>query len=196
MTVLVWDVETNGLVRDDLPDDHPTQPHIVQLAAILLDGGFRHLDTLDLIIRPEGWRIPLTASRIHGITEERALAEGIPEAEALGRFMALAARAERRVAHNASFDTRVLRIALTRLLHAWDVQPVFCTMEATRDLCCLPPTEAMVATGRTWHKSPRLAEAYEHLFERAMRGAAHDALADCHACAEIYSELAQRGLAP
>jgi DNA polymerase-3 subunit epsilon len=196
VTVLVYDLETNALLRDELPDDHPAQPHPVQLAALLLDSGWRQLDELDVIVRPQGWIIPAAASRVHGISMERALEEGIPEAEALGRFLALAAQAHVRVAHNETFDSRVLRIALGRLVRDWDSLPAFCTMAATRDLCAIPPTEAMLATGRDWFKSPKLGESYQHLLGRPMPGTAHDAMSDCQAAADIFAELTRRGLVP
>jgi hypothetical protein len=41
-------------------------------------------------------------------------------------------------------------------------------MEKTRDICCLPPTDRTIAAGRLEHKAPRLAEAYEHLFDIVM----------------------------
>jgi DNA polymerase-3 subunit epsilon len=196
VTVLVFDLETNALLRDDLPDDHPVQPHPVQVAAVLLDSAWRQLDELDVIVRPQGWVIPAAASRVHGITMERALEEGVPEAVALGRFLALAAQAHVRVAHNETFDSRVLRIALGRLVRDWDSLPAFCTMEATRDICRLPPTDRMLATGRTGHKSPKLGESYQHLLARPMPGAAHDAMSDCQAAADIFAELTRRGLVP
>jgi hypothetical protein len=40
-------------------------------------------------------------------------------------------------------------------------------MEKTRDICCLPPTDRTIAAGRL-EKAPRLAEAYEHLFDIVM----------------------------
>jgi hypothetical protein len=45
-------------------------------------------------------------------------------------------------------------------------------MEKTRDICCLPATDRMIAARRLEHKAPRLAEAYEHLFDIAMPGQA------------------------
>jgi DNA polymerase-3 subunit epsilon len=196
MTTMVWDIETNGLPRDDVPDDHPAQPHPVQIAAILLNGGWRTVEELNLLVRPQGWAIPAAATHVHGISMEKALAEGVPEAEAIGRFLTLASRANVRVAHNALFDERIIRIALARLWQGWENQPVACTMNLTTELCALPPTEAMMATGRNWPKSPKLTESYEHLLGRPMPGQAHDAMSDCRAAAEVYAELARRGLTP
>ncbi len=69
-------------------------------------------------------------------------------------------------------------------------------MEKTRDICCLPPTDRMIAAGRLEHKAPRLAEAYEHLFDAAMPGQAHYALSDVRACAAIWLELQERARRP
>lgn len=179
-----------------MPDDHPTQPHLVQLGAVLLDEWNSEVDSLDVLIRPQGWTIPARATELHGITTEQAMAEGIPEAEAVGRLLSLAARAKTKVAHNAVFDLRVLRIAMVRMFKGWSQLPTVCTMEATRNVCQLPPTQAMLAAGRTEYKNPRLNEAYWHLLHEEMPGPAHNALVDARASAAIYRELAGLGELP
>src|SRR6478735_3118086 len=113
---LFFDTETSGLPLFSEPSEDPRQPHIVQLAAALVNLDTREvLEELNVIIKPDGWEIPDEVAVIHGITTERALAEGIPEIEALDRFLALNARAEVRIAHNEQFDARILRIAIKRL---------------------------------------------------------------------------------
>lgn len=57
-TAIFYDNETNGLPLFKEPSNHPDQPHIVQLAAVLvdLDTG-NELQVMDRIIKPEGWLI-------------------------------------------------------------------------------------------------------------------------------------------
>ena len=49
----------------------------------------------------------------------------------------------------------------------------------------LPPTERMLAAGRTHFKSANLSEAYKHFTGNELVGA-HSALADVQACMAVY----------
>jgi hypothetical protein len=80
-TALVFDTETTGLPLFEQPSDHPDQPHLVQLGALLVDlDTRRELASVDLIVRPDGWVIGEEVSKIHGITHELAMDVGVPEA--------------------------------------------------------------------------------------------------------------------
>ena len=185
MAILFLDTETS-----DLPDYRSGpgrhQPHVVQLAAILVEG--QDEQTLSTLIRPEGWTIHPEAQATHGISAERAAREGVPIAEAVAAFDALLARSGLAVAHNIKFDRLLLDSEYIRLGRQGRWPRTFCTMEACTDVLRLPGHR-----GR--HKWPRLEEAYLHFFGRPLPGA-HDALADVQACRAIYQELVTRGLAP
>lgn len=207
MNILVFDTETTGLVLWHQPSEAPQQPHLVEIAALLFDGT-TEIDRFHAIIRPDGWEIPEEVSKIHGITTERAMDEGIPEAEALAGFLALHARADLRVAHNESFDQRILRIAIKRFgtgASGWDMltqderdaiadafkaHPAYCTCTAAKPLMKLPPTEKMLANPRfrNSYKQPNLQEAHQHFLGEPFDGA-HGALADAEACARVYFAL-------
>lgn len=193
---LYFDTETNGLPLWREPSNHPDQPHLVQVAALLCDGPDDDGELLDVIIRPDGWLIDGETAAIHGISHERALHEGIPEHEALRRFMALASRAGLRVAHNYPFDARIMRIALKRYrgqmaADAWSFgPPSYCTMRKSTALCALPATEKMIRAGFKWPKSPKLGEAYRILFGEELLGA-HDAAVDLRACRRIHHHLVE-----
>ena len=75
MTLAIfYDTETSGLPLFKEPSEDPRQPHIVQLAACLvdLDTG-QTVSSMDVIVRPNGWTIPDNVAAIHGITTERAM---------------------------------------------------------------------------------------------------------------------------
>ena len=184
MNIIVFDTETTGLPDYKQPSEMPHQPHIVELAALLYDDTTGELvEQLHAIVRPDGWVIPDEVADIHGITTERAMAEGRPEAEVLAEFLALHARCSLRVAHNEDFDQRIVRIAIKRLgagatqeerdaiADAFKAAPKYCTMK----------TDAK-ARGVKW---PKLAEAHLHHVGREMENA-HSALADARACAAVY----------
>src|SRR5262249_27328942 len=94
MRLLIFDTETTSLPIWGKPSEDPEQPHIVELAAILVDTVTgREIEVYDRIVKPDGWTIPDEAAKIHGIDTERALAEGEPEGEVLGEFLRMASTA-------------------------------------------------------------------------------------------------------
>lgn len=190
---LVYDTETSGLPLFKDPSDHPGQPHIVQLAAALVDEDTQQtLASMDVTIKPEGWEIPADVAAIHGITTEKALAYGIAEQTAVRMFFALWSKAQVRVAHNEPFDARIIRIALKRFFpkaaEQWAEGPNYCTVSHSTKICKLPPTAKMVAAGRHHFKTPSLAEAYKALGFGELVGA-HSAAVDVEACRKIYFAL-------
>ena len=90
-------------------------PHIVQFAAMLINPVTEQpAASVNLIVRPDGWNIPDEVAAIHGITQDIAMAVGISEVLVTQIYMDLINRAEVRIAHNVSFDDRIMRIAMTR----------------------------------------------------------------------------------
>ena len=85
---LFFDTETTGLPKDwRAPlSDLDNWPRLVQLAFITYDTDGNALQEADYIIKPEGFRIPIASANVHGISTERALAEGIPIADVLNHF--------------------------------------------------------------------------------------------------------------
>jgi len=188
---IFFDTETSGLPLFSEPSEHPRQPHIVQLAAVLVDMETReHLSSMNTIIRPDGWTIPKEVANIHGITTERAMDEGIPEDQALEQFMALWAQ-RMRIAHNESFDARIIRIAQSRFgyseeqLALWKGGEALCTLSMATPIMRLPPTAKMRSAGFNKFKSANLQEAHTYFCGKPFEGA-HDALADVNACSAVY----------
>jgi DNA polymerase-3 subunit epsilon len=188
---IFYDTETSGLPQFEKPSEDPGQPHIVQLGACLVDIDTRKvLSTLDVIVRPEGWVIPDEVARVHGITTEMALEVGISESLAVELLLEMTKQAEFRVAHNESFDQRIVRIACKRFFEAsnadeWKAGKVQCTAQLSTPILKLPPTARMVAAGRKHSKTPNLGEAYRYFTGRDLVGA-HSALVDVHACMEVW----------
>jgi DNA polymerase-3 subunit epsilon len=194
MRLLCFDTETTGLPLFKEPSEHPDQPHLVQLAAYLMEDG-TEMDACDVIVKPDGWAIPAELAALHGISTERALAEGIPNAEVVERFIRMAQEADMLSAFDFDFDRRILRIAMVRAgmakdqIDLWGAQfKTFCVMRAATPLCKLPPTDAMMAAGRKTFKTPKLAEAVECLLGEKLEGA-HNALHDVRATVRLYYHL-------
>lgn len=192
--ILALDTETTGLPDWRSPSDAAHQPHLVQLAMVLLDDDLRERASTSVIIRPDGWTIPDDVAAIHGITTEIALAVGIPEKVATTLYMSLLyGTGASVVAHNVDFDLRIMRIAMLRAgrTKEWiDAQEVtkFCTLKAATPIVNLPPTAKMTSAGFTKPKPPKLSECIEFFFSETLEGA-HDAMIDVRACVRVYRHL-------
>lgn len=185
--ILVFDTETTGLLKSGLPPEHPEQPRIVQMAALLCDDDCNERGMFSSIIQPDGFIIPQGASAVHGITNEIADLFGIPLVVALQHFQALLDAAGTVICHNYGYDSKVMHGELSRMwqpLHIFLNRPHFCTMLALTPVCKIP--------GRMGdYKWPKLTEAYQSIFNEVLTGA-HGALADCRATLRLYKWLKQQ----
>lgn len=193
--ILVYDTETTGLPRTDLPAEaHDFQPHLVQLGVSFLTDTGKEVCSADLIVKPDGWSIPDGAAKVHGITTGIAKEVGIPLATVLSVFTQLRANASETVAYNLEFDDLILRAAISRIgrkpAHPGPEKNSCCKIMATPVLN-LPPTAKMKAAGFTKPKPPTLMETYKFLFNEEFEGA-HSALVDARACARCFFELKRR----
>lgn len=188
---IFFDTETQGLPRFSDPSEHPGQPHIVQLAAALVDLDTRKtISSMDVIVKPDGWTIPDEVAAVHGITTEMAGDLGVPEHEALDMFMGLW-KGRTRIAHNETFDARIIRIAQHRFcfgppqLDEWSRGAAECTAKLATPILKLPPTAKMRAAGRNHYKTANLGEAYEFFTGKPLENA-HSAMADVKGCMAVY----------
>ena len=184
-----FDTETTGLPRDwSAPlRQLDNWPRMVQLAWLLCDEAGNELASANRIIRPDGFKIPADAARVHGITTERALAEGIALAEALDEALPQIEKAVSAVAHNISFDEKIFGAECLRLGKPYPFlkKPLRCTMKEATDFCKIP--------GMYGYKYPNLTELHRRLFKKSFEDA-HDALADVRACKAAYYELRTLGV--
>lgn len=188
---LFYDTETTGLPLFKEPSEHPDQPHIVQLAAALVDTDSRDvIASMDVIVRPDGWTIPDEVAAVHGITTEHAADVGVPESLALSLFLELWA-GRPRVAHNEQFDARIIRIAQHRAgkleseLERWKSGARECTALMATPIVKCPPTAKMLAAGRNHYKTANLAEAVQFFTGKPLENA-HSAMADVRGCMAVY----------
>ncbi len=192
--ILFIDTETTGFFNDNRPVDDPSQPYIVQLAAILCEESGRIRSEFSLIIDPNlsanvDVVIPEAASRVHGITNEIATRLGVSANDALSIFARLYGAADLICAHNIEFDKNIMEAAISRRYGKVLPmrKPMFCTMRASTPVLNLPPTERMKAAGFDKPKPPKLEECTRHFFNEEL--GAHDARADAAACRRVYFHL-------
>ena len=185
--LLFLDTETTGIPEWKTPSDDPCQPHIVQLAAALVDHKTLEIaQAINFIVRPDGWDIPPEVVELHGITVEWAKENGAPENFVVSLLMRLADRAEKVVGHNVNFDKRMVRIATKRYLsedeqQKWKDLNKFCTMYESRGII-------KIQLNGKKNKLPRLEEAY-NFFTGEVLDNAHDAYADMLAAMVVYREI-------
>ena len=189
---LVFDCETTGLpgVRFFSPEVVDQWPRLVQLAWARYDDIGNAVERRDSLVRPEGFRIPADATRIHGITDDRARRDGRELAEVLDEFLEAAmAPGTRLVAHNFDYDHSVVagEIVRTRRPQGFLEQTGICTMKSTTGLVQLPRPG-----GGCGYKWPTLEELHTWVFGFSYEGA-HDAANDIEACARSFFKLRQTG---
>lgn len=177
---LFFDTETTGLPLWKEPSEHPEQPHLVELGALVVDDDTREVvHSLSLIIRPDGWEIPAEVEAVHGISHARALAVGVPEAFALDALLELHGRCQRRIAFNKTFDERIVRIGIKRY-YGTEAEPVAEAFKAHPSECAMRLAHKVMGG-----KFPKLAEAYTH-FTGEVLEQAHSAYADAEATARLF----------
>jgi DNA polymerase-3 subunit epsilon len=189
---LFFDTETTGLPRRwNAPiTDLSNWPRMVQLAWAVYDTAGTPISSIDYIIQPEGYVIPNEVARIHGISTQRALNEGIALSRVLSEFAESLSQATCIVAHNISFDEKIvgaefLRKAMPNLLEG---RKKICTMQASTDYCRIPSNSPY--GGYKW---PRLTELHQKLFGASFEEA-HNAAVDIAATARCFWELKKRGV--
>jgi len=152
------------------------------LAWLIYDSDGRQLDSRSFIVKPEGFQIPLEATKIHGISNQRALAEGRELREILQTFVKAIDRTDFLVAHNIDFDAKIVGAELLRtgVPNQLFNRPHICTMKSTTDFCRIQ--------GPNGYKWPTLSELYLTLFGRTFPEA-HNAAADVEALARCFFRL-------
>ncbi len=186
--ILFFDTETTGVPRNyKVPaSDVESWPRLVQLGFIVMDDKNPLLET-EYVVYPS-FEIPAEASRVHGITTERARDIGQPIGDILGNFKFWVENCDVIVGHNVDFDVHVVGAEFIRLLEKdpFEGKKIVCTMQSSTRFCGIP-------NGRGSFKWPKLHELYRKLFDRDM-GAAHTALQDIQNTAQCYFELVERGV--
>lgn len=121
MMILAFHVATSGLVQYkdannvSIRSNHPSQPHIVELAAKLVDTETGEVEQeIDQVVMPDGWVSGQKAIDVHGISNEMANKTGMPEKDVVAQYLALWQSADIRVSHSISFFNRIIRIGLKR----------------------------------------------------------------------------------
>jgi len=181
---LFFDTETTGIPKNyKAPaSDLKNWPRLVQIAWLMTSDTAEQISSTEYIIKPDGYNIPPTAAKVHGITTQKALEVGVDVTTALDAISHEIHAATALVAHNMSFDEKILGSERLRAgrPNTVEAKPRLCTMQSARTHCRIP--------GPYGYKWPTLQELHKALFKQAFTGA-HHALTDVRACAKCYFEL-------
>jgi DNA polymerase III epsilon subunit-like protein len=194
--ILFFDTETSGFIKKDLTFDHPDQAWTVQIGAILANQNddFAKINT---IIKANGRSMNPFAQEIHGISPEKADAEGVDELMAAEEFGLMLYQADLMVCHNLDFDWKYVTQLMERNIDKMSDEarsafyldlPGYCTMrdKAVVKFCGLKNK----ANKPKW---PKLIELHEILFKETFDGA-HDAFADISATKRCFFALLDLGI--
>lgn len=181
MQYIAFDFETSGLpegrrnsviTRDNLKNFDTCRA--VSLSAARFSQRGRIIDTFDAIVLPTNFTISQDSIDIHGITQEKALKEGRPFTEVFTDFIKfIGPRTKTMIAHNAAFDTSVLRSEILRHdlnMNLIDDLTFRCTLQLYKE---------------RFLKPIRLGVLYKDIFGVDFENA-HNSLADCIACGRVY----------
>ncbi len=184
LSLLFFDTETTGVPRNyKAPaSDLKNWPRLVQIAWLLADDDGGEIESAEYIVKPEGFTIPAEAARIHGISTEMAIRDGLDIKSVLAEALMCLGKVSQLVGHNIDFDEKILGAELLRAGHpnCVETKQRLCTMRSATDYCRLP--------GPYGYKWPKLEELHRKLFNQPLDGA-HRALIDVRACAKCYFEL-------
>lgn len=189
MHKLFLDIETTGLPgRDHNWETHAADfPNLVSIAWIIADSTGKEVDRETHIIKPENWSIPEESIKIHGITEEKAIKEGIKQQVVLKALLHDASKCELIVGHNVYFDVSIIKASMLclnfnkeKLCEIFHKDKRYDTMMKSMPIIGL----------KKW---PKLGELYQELFDEEFVGA-HTALGDVLAAKRIYYKLINQSI--
>lgn len=187
--ILFFDTETTGLPKSwSAPySESDNWPRLVQLAWIVNDETGKVICSKNAIIKPVGFSIPDEVAKIHGITTDRANAEGYTLSSVLKAFASNLVNCDLIVAHNISFDEAIIEAEMirTKIPVSFRHSNKFCTMKETVNFCQM--------SGKHGYKWPKLQELHVKLFDESFDDT-HNAASDILATNKCFWELKHRGI--
>lgn len=153
-------------------------------------GEIEEESTLDLYVRPDGWRMEPGATAVNGLTDDFLRAHGLPVSEILDRYEQALVAGYIVVAFHAQFDLKIMRGEFRRLNRPdhFETTKNICVMRGSLGVCRIPKKH-----GGGW-KFPKLEEACAHF--KIPYTKKHQAPADAEAAYEIFKWLRRINCCP
>ncbi len=192
------DTETTGLpINDNLPyTELDNWPHLVQVALIIEDDNYGILAKRNMILKPDGYSIPESSARIHGIANAQAIKVGEDRKHVIGFLDQVLSNSNIVIGHNVSFDLNVVKAEIIRVkgienaLFTTKNHNVVDTMKMGMNICKIPNLSFHTHMSQPY-KYPKLDELYYKLFNKHFNNQ-HDAMADVQAAYDCYYELKRK----
>jgi DNA polymerase III subunit alpha len=185
---LIFDTETTGLpLNYNAPiADLNNWPRVVQISWQLHELNGQLVEAKNFIIKPEGYTIPYNAEKVHGISTQRALAEGVELKWMLEEFNKAVVQAQYVAGHNIGFDLNITGAEFLRKQVPTNLNKIksLDTQMLSTEYCALPGGRG----GK--YKWPKLEELHQKLFGKKF-SEAHNAVADVEATTRCFFKLLQ-----
>ena len=191
--IMVFDVETTGLPPYNMNPDKPETvnlalvPYITQLSFIMYDTETRLITHIfdEYIDIPDHVYISDEITNITGIDRDVLNAKGIPMFYAVSVFLQCLKHCDCLVAHNISFDIKMIRFEMMRYAFCqtgvFENVVLYCTMKNSQSICQMRST-------RGWIKPPKLSELYFHLFHETVENL-HNSIIDVLVCFRCFLKI-------
>tara|TARA_X000000950_G_scaffold281638_1_gene378800 strand:- start:960 stop:1607 length:648 start_codon:yes stop_codon:yes gene_type:complete len=194
MKIIVFDTETTGLIPKNISlySKKDKKPYIVQLSWLVFDTVKNKLDgTYDYIIKlPKGVKIPKEASDIHKITNKIMNEKGVDIGIALSKFYNDLIQCNMLIAHNITFDKKMLMIEFYRNGYGKhfikNKYNEYCTMIMGTPICNI--TMISKWNGKPFVRYCKLVELHDKLFNETPNNL-HNSLIDILVCFRCYYKM-------
>jgi DNA polymerase-3 subunit epsilon len=188
---MFFDTETTDWWKFDLPPTDTSQPHMMQVAAVLESDEGRVVSAVSALVSQRDWpgqtrvRVDPRVVELCGVTDDMVDRFGHHPQSVWNTLARMVSQSREIVAHNIEFDIGVLRRTAVALGTPMLELPLhrFCTMRESTDIVGIRRQSGQL-------KWPKLAEAYAHFAQRPMSGA-HDALSDVYACRAVFRGISR-----
>jgi DNA polymerase-3 subunit alpha len=181
------DSENNGLYRYN--KNNETSTHLVQIAWEVYAISGKFIEKKCYIIKPEGYDIPYNSYKIHGITNNIAIQEGISFKEVFKNLKKSLSKVQIIVGHNIKFDINIIKLECLR--RGYDNpfinKIVIDTKYESINYCAIPGG----LKGK--FKLPTLTQLYTKIFGKRFTNV-HDAYYDVEATAHCFFALIKLGV--
>lgn len=196
--VLFYDLETTGLVKTQKgikpEEQYPDYKDLEKYNnARIVSIGWLYLEEFDYdyeigienisekIIKPQGFKIPDDAIKIHGITNEKAKKEGIKLRESLKKFGKIIKKCEYIIGYNVYYDINVLLSELHRKKRTKTIEKIL-KLKKEEKIICLGQISSKVIPPNKFIKYnkyaiPKQTDVYKKCYNEELLNA-HDAKSD------------------
>ena len=115
MTIMLFSLDTTGLLRFDRPASDETQPRLVAMACAMFNSKWEQKGYFEFITKPDGVASQAEAKSIHGVTERERELYGVDHLFLMAAFMRFVRLSGEVATFNMPFAAKMLEIEFDRL---------------------------------------------------------------------------------